>query len=639
MTFFSYKPTKEAIKEAKKAFEEAEKKRLKSLNVKPKSVQLKLSKIRNNINFNLKNKENKKFNIDNLKKDKFFINELILFIFKNKVKNLKQNIYIYFKILLHFKTINLTLIELDCFFFLKSNNNIFLNFINYKNKIFVNVKNTQQIKAKVYFNTITTNFTIYASSLFISKLFYKLNKTNLLIKHNFNLQKNLYMFFFNFTKQDITSKIKNYNFSLLNLYTYKFLFSFLYTRKINNITPQFLKFFLLKFNKKDINNLKFLLWKNNNLNISNKLKQNKLPLSYLYFIYRIEDKLDLLLQTNEININKIKKLKDLRNLFYMFLDTKNKFLQNKSSIIMNPKKVMDFKNLKWKSDLISFLTIKNNEIKKKKNFNFLNINNNILNTKVKKNNIKILKWKKPLNYNIKLISKKIVFNNSYFNYKNNQELISLIFGFKLNIYFINALSITRFDFHIKMEGKKKILRKKRSASIFIKKLEQEFLKRYKFVANYLQDFARIGFIALYTKDLTFLLKFIAFQIKYLQKNRKETKLIKFIIKAIKIFSAQRREVLGLKIQFKGRVNRWRRTKIITGARGIIPFNSYKTAIEYATATAITRKGALGIRLWVYLNKTPKSTVFTQNEIEPALSRYIKLNKILKYKQITTNFLK
>jgi hypothetical protein len=108
---------------------------------------------------------------------------------------------------------------------------------------------------------------------------------------------------------------------------------------------------------------------------------------------------------------------------------------------------------------------------------------------------------------------------------------------------------------MQLEEKKKVLRNKKSSLLFINKLERDFVKRYKFIANYLQDFARVGFIALYTKDLSFLVKFIAFQIANLQKNRKETRLIKFIIKAIKVFSSQREEVIALKIQFKGRVNR------------------------------------------------------------------------------------
>ena len=149
----------------------------------------------------------------------------------------------------------------------------------------------------------------------------------------------------------------------------------------------------------------------------------------------------------------------------------------------------------------------------------------------------------------------------------------------------------------------------------------------------MQDFARIGFISLYTKDLTFLVKFIAFQISHLQKNRKETKLIRFLIKAIKIFSAQRSEVLALKIEFKGRVNRWRRTKIITGKRGVIPYNSYNTRLEYATATAVTRKGALGIRLWIYY----KGSI--NLEIESSYAKYIKTNKILQYKEFQLKFLK
>jgi hypothetical protein len=70
---------------------------------------------------------------------------------------------------------------------------------------------------------------------------------------------------------------------------------------------------------------------------------------------------------------------------------------------------------------------------------------------------------------------------------------------------------------------------------------------------------------------------------------------------VKIFSSQRIEMIGLKIEFKGRVNRWRRTKIIRGIGGskiLLPLYSYDTQIEFGSSKSITRKGALGIRLWL-----------------------------------------
>ena len=509
---------------------------------------------------------------------------------------------------------NLSLIELNYFILLNKN----LNYLRIKNQtLSCGYKNLLLPTLKLNNFDLILSFYNQHQTFFIIKSIETL-KNNRYFNYNLIIQKNIFMFHFNFIKLYSTNNIElNKNkFYLLKLYAYKFFISFIFSRKINSITPKLLNFFLLKTKKNSINLLKNLLWKN-----TNKAKLNPISSSYLYYLNRLNDKIDYLdNNTTNKNLEAINKLKNIRNLFYSFLDAKEKTLKSKYGIFRNKNKTRDFKSLKWRANIILFLK-KNKIIKIKKKYN----------TKLNfapKLKLRKKSWRHASRFSSDLKIKKLVSNNATFNYKYNQELISLIFGFKINIYFINALSFTRFDFHLKQEQKRKLLRKKRSSLLFINQLEREFIQRYKFVANYLQDFARIGFISLYTKDLSFLVKFIAFQISHLQKNRKETKLIRFIIKAIKIFSAQRQEVLGLKVEFKGRVNRWRRTKIIKGKRGVIPYNSYATRLEYATATAVTRKGALGIRLWVYYNLN----------VDTGYERYIKVNKILKYKQIKTKFL-
>lgn len=613
--------------------------------------------------FNKNNKDLKKINY-NFKQYLFF-NYLFLNTI-NKNQTINKKLYFIIQLSYHLKVINLKWFEIANLILIH-NKNIYLNLIKYKTKKLYFNKNYNIFK--LLFITSNINWAHFNKIILYSKKKFKFNTIN--IQLNFFIQKNLYMFFFNFTPSNVFDKIINSKYSILNFYTYKYIFSFLSTRKFNYLNLNLFKFFLIKFNKKNLNLLKFLLWKNNNLIKFEKYKKkiNKLKrfqkktisFSYLYYIQLIEERLDALNETNNINVTK---LENLRNILFNFLEKKNKGLEIKKYLLLNPKKVKDLRLSQRKLEFKKFIKQKKNTVltiptltklsllkkktkkfsckfffktpkvnfkarrRKRKKFKFL-----VLHTFKKK--IKLRRWhrwKKPLNFN-KFIGKRLTFNSSYFNYKYNQELISLLFGFKVNTYFINALSLTRFELHMQLEEKKKVLRNKKSSLLFINKLERDFVKRYKFIANYLQDFARVGFIALYTKDLSFLVKFIAFQIANLQKNRKETRLIKFIIKAIKVFSSQREEVIALKIQFKGRVNRWRRTKIITGKRGIIPFNTYKTHLEYATATSITRKGALGIRLWVYFDDS-----FSWR-IEAGFKNYIKVNKILKYKKITNQIIR
>ena len=91
---------------------------------------------------------------------------------------------------------------------------------------------------------------------------------------------------------------------------------------------------------------------------------------------------------------------------------------------------------------------------------------------------------------------------------------------------------------------------------------------------------------------------MAFQLSKLPRNRKETNFIRFLIKVIKTFAAERKEILGIRIRFKGRVNRWRRTKFILGNRGTLPLQTISERIEQGTAQAVNKKGAVGIRIWL-----------------------------------------
>jgi ribosomal protein S3 len=112
----------------------------------------------------------------------------------------------------------------------------------------------------------------------------------------------------------------------------------------------------------------------------------------------------------------------------------------------------------------------------------------------------------------------------------------------------------------------------------------------------------------------------------LPKNRRETSFVRFIIKVVKTFAAEREEVWGLKIKFKGRVNRWRRTKVISGQRGIVPLHTIQNRIEYGTAQAINRKGALGIHIWIWYNPVFKTL------LKDTFHNYFKYSKYLNQKK-------
>lgn len=135
---------------------------------------------------------------------------------------------------------------------------------------------------------------------------------------------------------------------------------------------------------------------------------------------------------------------------------------------------------------------------------------------------------------------------------------------------------------------------------------------------------------MYLKKASFIAQFLAFQLGKLPRNRKETSFIKFIIKVVKTFAAEREEILGLRIKFNGRVNRWRRTKAIIGERGVIPLHTIQNQIEYGTAHAINRKGAVGIKIWIHYNLTFNTI------LKESILKYFTYSKRLAIKKKTLN---
>ena len=71
------------------------------------------------------------------------------------------------------------------------------------------------------------------------------------------------------------------------------------------------------------------------------------------------------------------------------------------------------------------------------------------------------------------------------------------------------------------------------------------------------------------------------------------------MKTLLNLSGNRPEIIGLRIQVKGRFDRWRRTKSIIAMSGTIPYQSFNTYIEYGSSTSFIKKGSFGVRLWLH----------------------------------------
>ena len=67
---------------------------------------------------------------------------------------------------------------------------------------------------------------------------------------------------------------------------------------------------------------------------------------------------------------------------------------------------------------------------------------------------------------------------------------------------------------------------------------------------------------------------------------------------MKVLVSARPERLGVRVSFKGRVARWNRTKILAGESGMLALYTYSSRLESGMAQAITRKGTMGVRVWL-----------------------------------------
>jgi hypothetical protein len=214
-----------------------------------------------------------------------------------------------------------------------------------------------------------------------------------------------------------------------------------------------------------------------------------------------------------------------------------------------------------------------------------------------------------------------------------RQALSLIAGAPVHVYRINGLSLARFGFdrealnQIKslkafIEAKKqtvalsgtgeKFVQKAKvnawetgpkKSSRFLENLERERVSRFQYAAVHIRDLVRFSFLSRYLKKASFLVSFFAYVLSILPRNRKETQLLRFLRKIVKVFAAQRKEILGVRLRLQGRINRWRRTKHIVGEKGRLSVYTYNSRREYGTAQAITRKGAVGLRLWLCYNPT------------------------------------
>ena len=543
-------------------------------------------------------------------------------------------------------------------------------------------------ESKNYTKFLQTNF--YIENFIKGFLFFlKARKTLVLQTQLIKLPSNImfmFIFYYRFRKKwkktSLKKKKENIWRIFLENYFLKYNNKILTFNKIFNKQAklQSLKNFILKNNKLN-NNIfflnKFLLLNKNILNFNKKTQYKNI----FFKIMNILLKIQFLTKYNK-NLKKIKIISYLKILSQKLIYLK-KYLQFKKYLIkkINIKtilkkkylnllklyKIYNFikiysffykKNLKfklnlqqyfllkqivltktfWEKNLFFFQSLKKQILKKK--IKFLNIIQKknlylkknkfyfILNKKTRKLTFICYSLKNSLKKFKTLKNKKIILTHPIIKIK---KFLSKITNIKFNLIFINALSFSKFFYLI--QENKNLKKKERRSNILA--IQRMMLNKYKYNAIFIKDFIFLAYITTLLKNPLPLVKFIAHQFKRLPKNRKQLKLLKFLNQSIYIFCKQRREILGFKFQITGRLNRRRRTHKWVFQKGILSLQTHESRVEYAYSEGFTRRGLIGIHLWIFYKK--QFSILLKKKLIQYLF-YSKYKKFLNYLNKDLKFL-
>lgn len=485
-----------------------------------------------------------------------------------------------------------------------------LNLLSFLNKKYTLSQKNFNLKNK---NINILNYNIKKDSLLF---FYKKNKLDLLINNKKFINNSLYI-------NKSLLNIKNvFNLNFLQLIKkYDIFYKNFKNQKTNDINLNFyiLYFFYKNFLKFNINN--YLKKKNLNANIFiTKLIINLLnkKLSDKYIQFKFKDKNNFItifminlikkniintIQYNKLFSNNLYKLNNLimnsnTNLRYLNVNSNvNKYLNYKKQYNNYISKKIIFTS-KLNNNLLKL----NNKTLSNNSLNTINFNNALINIKKNKlNNYKI-------NNNLKI--KKLKYKNINFNQNSFKKMLNILTKFNTELYFFNIKSL--FNFKNLLLDKSLIfnIQKQKTKRYFdiMNKLKKRFNKKWSRIQFLGMDLMNIAQYSLYFKNVKLLAHLISYQLTFLPKNKRQTSFLKYLSKIIFNFKGEFKEIIGLKIQFKGRFNKWKRTKKWIAQAGNLLVQSYNTYIDYSCVKGLVKKGIFSIRIWLQFKKNSKFVV-------------------------------
>jgi len=497
--------------------------------------------------------------------------------------------------------------------FVYTNNNILLNkilegFLNYNHKKSILIK---------------TGFLNQGNNFILIYVFYYNLKTNnnpLILKNSLSLN-----------KFKIKTNLKNQN-NAKRFFRHNLIFN--HNSKKNYLYKSNLKYFINNYfnfykNFHKFNNKLSLQWidlfDKNFLIIWKKL----LIMRYLYKQIASDTVIYLMLNFNKTNVwfQYLWKIQQMKFESYYLINFmfKNIWMFKINNTINSVKKI----NINWNTYRFFFINfLKHNFMNYKNNVNWyaLLLKYNFISNKLHIFNKNFDNYKSVykilpnfIKQFINIYSNKLRFTTDkplYFNTntKNINKSLSFLFNSDTKMLFINAKSMSNFAFQVwnwneaplleLNKHKRFILKQTKKLKNFYKNIEKKDRWYSKRFGKNIMNLLEICWISLFLKQPKILAKFIAYMLKQSNKtkNKKQVALIRFILKLIFNISGSLNDILGVKIQIKGRFDKWRRTKSIIGTAGTIPIQQFDSKIEYGSTKGVLKKGTFGVRIWVRYDK-------------------------------------
>ena len=457
---------------------------------------------------------------------------------------------------------------------LKSNKSLNLN------------QSNNNYKIKLYnFNEKNKNILINKYLVFNNKINNKLNNTNskyLYFSNKKNLINNIFLNNkFKFI-QRIPKLIMYLTTNLILAYGANLLFKFKLSKKkytnIVNFLIKYIEYKLLKsnisFNVKEID---FILMNQVFMHLSLNTFINSLNFNIL----RNQSIMNIVNFKQNINNNNI------IDFFKVFSNLNKEFIENKSTNYLLKKRIQ---SLKFNDNI---------------NTNSLVINDLKLLNQIKNNNLKNLYLKKNI-----IIKKKLNVKKLNFSLHALKKCLNIISGINSQIFLFNAKSLFNFKDLVRDDSIKLNVQQQKVKRYFnmAKKLKKRLNKRWSRIQFLGYDLMNVAQYSLFFKNSKILASLISYQLSFLPKNKRQTAFLKYISKIIFNFKGEFKDILGLKLKFKGRFNKWKRTKKWEAQAGNLLVQTYDAFIDYASVKGLVKKGIFSVRLWIQYKKKSKYTL-------------------------------